>query len=136
MGISSPVVGYDGYIASDDVLVLDPTIYNSFGGAGYTTKITGSAISDVSEGSNFRFKMSLKHTQVGHNIEVRVSIGSDEIWYKKHIAPDLNWHTYTEDITVIWHRGDILRVKNQASANTGSMKDFTICGLISPLRLD
>jgi hypothetical protein len=136
MGYASHKIGYDGYAASADVIVSDATVYNSFGGGGYTTKITGTILSDLSEVSDLRFKVTLKHDQLTHNIEVRVYIGGDEIWYYKHIAADVNWHTYEIDIPVTWHRGDILQVKNQASANTGSMKDFQICGKISPVRLD
>lgn len=136
MGYATPQIGYEGYVASNDILQEDTTTYNSFGGGGTTTKITGKAITDVSEESVFRFKVSLMHSQVGHNIEMRLKIGSTEIWYKIWTATDLNWHTFTKDIAVVWRRGDNISVKNQASANTGSMKDFQICGIVSPMRLD
>lgn len=136
MGYTSPQVGYEGYIVSNDILVEDTTEYSSFGGAGYTTKITGSILTDVSSVSKFRFKVSLKHSIIGQNVEIRVSVGGKEIWYEKHTAPDVNYHIYTKDIAVTWHRGDNIEVKVQASANTGFNKDLQICGKVSPLRLD
>jgi len=136
MGYATPQIGFDGYIASNDLLVEKTTEYSSFGGAGYTTKITGKILADVSSDSKLRFKISLKHSQIGHNIEIRIYVGGKQILYLKHIAPDVNYHIYTTDIPVTWHRGDTLQVKAQASANTGYNKDFQICGIVSPVGLD
>ena len=136
MGYASHKIGYDGYDASNDVLVSDATEYTSFGGGGTNTKITGSVLSDVSDVSTLRLKMSLKHDQLTHSIRALVYIGGRLIWDKDHVATDLLYHDYTIDVPVTWVRGDTIKVTNQASANTGYMKDFSMCGKISPLRLD
>ena len=136
MGYSSPGVGYDGYIASADILVEDATEYSSFGGAGYTTKITGTILTDLSSVSKVRLNISLKHNQLTHIIQISVQIGGKEVWAPVHTATDANYHIYTTDLPVTWRRGDKISVKAQASANTGFNKDFQICGKVSPFELD
>jgi len=136
MGYASHKIGYEGYTASNDVIVSDATEYTSFGGGGTTNKITGSILSDVSDVSTLRIKMSLKHDQLTHNIRAILIIGGRVVWDKQHVATDVNYHDYTLDVPVTWVRGDNIKVTNEASANTGYMKDFQICGKISPLGLD
>jgi len=136
MGYSSPSVGYDGYVASNDVLVEDTTEYASFGGGGYTTKITGKILTDLSSVSTVRFKISLKHDQLTHTITIILRIGGIVIWTQTHVATDANYHVYTLDKLVTWRRGASISVKAQATANTGFNKDFQICGKVSPFELD
>ena len=136
MGYASHKIGYEGYIASNDVIVADATEYSSFGGGGTTTKITGRILTDISSVSELRLKISLKHDQLTHNIRIWVYIGDVLVWDKLHVATDVLYHDYSIDIPVTWVRGDQIKVRAEASANTGFNKDFEICGKISPLRLD
>lgn len=137
MGYATPQVGYNGYIESNDILIEDATEYSSLGGAGYTTKITGSILTDVSKVSKLRFKISLKHSVATSGITARVYIGGRLIWVQAHNNPGhTNYTTYTADRPVTWRRGDQIQVEAQALANTGYNKDFQICGKVSLVRLD
>lgn len=134
MGYASHKIGYTGYAPTDDKLQADATIYNE-AGAVWVTKITGRAIADVWSDSKLRFRVELRNNTVSQVVDFRLIINGVLIWLKSEIQ--LNWLLYTLDQSVTWHRGDLFIVQMKCPlAGLAEMKNFEICGAVSPMRLD
>ena len=137
MGYASPQVGYTGYTPTDDKLQEDTTTYTETTDS-YVTKITGYALTDVQADSKFRFKVELRNATGARVTEMKVFIGGEEIWYTFDLTSDTFWVAKTADKAVTWKRGDLIEVKLRCDTLGGQaeMKNFEICGKISPVRLD
>lgn len=130
-------VGYKGYTPTDDILVQDTTVYSS-SLASWVTKITGYAIEDVFHKSEFRFKASIRAVAPGDAWQFQVLINGIQIWYEQQIGTA--WHDKVSDIEVSWKKGDLIEVQihnsTAGAAGTIELKDFSINGQISPVRLN
>lgn len=137
MGYASHKIGYTGYAPTDDKLQEDTTVYTEATAAD-VTKITGYALTDVQNKSKLRFKLEGKTDQAGGAWHVKVYIGGDLIWLTQHTGNV--YQAKTADILVSWRREDLIDVKlsNQTGplAGLAYLKNFEICGKISPVRLD
>ncbi|GAG63933.1 unnamed protein product [marine sediment metagenome] len=134
MGYSSPL-GYTGYAPTDDKLQEDTNTYTE-NGPTWVSKITGYAIADVQPKSKLRFKVEIQNTTFGKLVYFAVFINNTIVWAEDWIQNI--WKLYESDVFVTWRRGDFIEVKLKCDILGGQaqMKNFEICGKVSPVRLD
>jgi len=134
MGISSPAVGFAGFVATDVVLQTDPTVYNT---ASTTPeeKITGALISDVSYGSTLRFKATLRNNAGGNYCKCRLRINGVTVASVQENGG--GYVTHSDDFQITDVRGSIITIAVWKSlAGNGDVKDISICGSPSPAKFD
>jgi len=134
MGISSPQIGFSGFVATDDVLQTDPTVYNT---ASTTPeeKITGSIITDVAAGSTLRFKATIRNNAGGNKCKCRIRINGVTLVTLEEGGGA--YVTHSGDFTVNDPRGSIITIAVWKSlAGNGDVKDITLCGAPSPAKFD
>lgn len=130
MGISSPSIGYDGYIASDTSLQKDATEYTTPSGT-YVTKITGEWIENVTEGSSLRWKCDLKNVG-GGSTHCLLKINGVDIQLAFEAAAAYNSHSY--DLSITWHRNDVVLIQLLSfGGGTAYVKNVEFAGNKSPI---
>jgi len=132
MGISSPKVGYTGYVASNTTLQNDTTEYSTTSTSG-VSKITGTWIEDVAAGSKIRFKADLKKAG-GGSTWLYLYIGGVQItsFNENNVA----YQSHTTDLTVSWHRGDAIDIRLKSTvAGTAYVDNVEFCADPSPIIL-
>lgn len=132
MGISSPAIGYSGFIASDVVIWTDPTVYV----ASSTSSVEilwGSIIEDIAANSKLRFKATLKddNNNAGTTYCYLRINGSTIATVSESGAA---YVTDEDDFDFTYKRGDLVAIAVKKSfAGTGSIKDISITGSRSPI---
>jgi len=134
MGISSPQIGFSGFVATDDVLQTDATVWN----ANSTTPVevmTGSIITDVAMGSKLRFKAALRNNAGGNKCKCRIRINGVTLVTLEEGGGA--YVTHSGDFAVTDPRSSIITIAVWKSlAGNGDVKDISICGAPSPAIFD
>jgi len=135
MGISSPKVGYTGYVASDTILQKKTNEYTT-SSTTPTEVLTGKWIQDVNADSTIRWKAELKCTTgVGGRTYVYLYINN----VLKATLDDNNaaYQAHEDDITVDWNRGDVISIRLKINVGgTAAVKNNEFCGDQSPVILN
>jgi hypothetical protein len=136
MGYSSPYVkwGYTGYAASDDKLQEDTNIYSETTNV-YVTKITGHSLTDMHPDSRLKFKVELRNTTSGGHVALKMFIDGVELWSITQTF--VVWTAHDIILPVTWARGAKIDIRLRCPvAGLAEMKNFEICGKVTPMRLD
>lgn len=133
MGISSPTIGYTGYVASNTTLQKDIAEYSTTSTSA-VTKITGSSIEDVAAGSTIRFIADLKKAG-GGSTWLYFYIGG--VLIQSMNESNVGYTTTSQDVTVSWRRGDIIEIKLKATVGgTAYCKNVEFAADPSPVIFD
>jgi len=133
MGISSPKIGFSGYVASNNSLQKDTAEYSTTSTSS-VTKITGTWIEDVATNSKIRFEAELKKAGGGSSW-VYLYIGGNLI--TSFNEANVAYQAHTTDLTVTWNRGDKIEIKLKSTvAGTAYMKNLDFLGDKSPMIID
>lgn len=133
MGISSPNVGYKGYVASATTLQNDAVEYSTTSTIS-VTKITGTWIEDVAAKSTIRFKADLKKVGGGSTF-VYLYIGG--VLITSFNENNVAYQSHSTDITVAWDRSELIDIKLKATVGgTAYVKNVEFCADPSPIILD
>ena len=132
MGISSPAKGYSGWVATDDILQQDTTVYQATT-TGYVEILSGFILEDIAQGSKLRFHAQLKDDQAAAgSMACRLYIGGVVAVTLEESGNGYVLHY--EDFNFEYQRTVPISIRVRKSvAGTGSVKNITFGGLRSPV---
>lgn len=134
MGYAAVSLGHQGWVESDDVLTSDTDEHSTIN-TDWVERKTGKIITDLDGNSYLRFKLDMKSVGTD-DVQAKVEIDGTSIW-----EPHTNAAVYvtkTADRQIQYKRESEIKVYQKSDTGTSWcwIKNFYICGKISPVRMD